>query len=209
MPWGIAAAAIIGGVLENRAIDKAGKREDRAAKRSIEATQAASRQARSDVLGFGKRGAKTANRGFQGALDVFGQAIPAQLDVFQQGNLGAQQALLAGLPQMRNAILGGNVDFGALQPFQVQNVPTGLFQQQTPLNILIQESEVIAEESKKRREIEDLMHQQELISGNARFRTDSRGAPVQVNASGQPIDGSRSLTPERLNTGFNFQQRFR
>jgi hypothetical protein len=36
----------------------------------------------------------------------------------QQGNVGAQQALLSGLPQMNNAILGRQVDYNAMQPQQ-------------------------------------------------------------------------------------------
>jgi len=70
--------------------------------------------------------------GAQGALDIFGRTAPAQIEAAQGGNLTAQQTLLAGLPQFQNAILGGNVDFGALQA-QVQQAPgADFFQQQLP-----------------------------------------------------------------------------
>ena len=39
---------------------------------------------------------------------------------------------------MQNAILGGNVDLSGLQPFQIENIPTDFFQQQTPMNIQAQ-----------------------------------------------------------------------
>jgi hypothetical protein len=61
---------------------------------------------------------------------VFGQSLPAQTDVFQQGNVGAQQAILSGLPQIQNALIGGNVDLSQLQPFQVQKPDLGFFSQQ-------------------------------------------------------------------------------
>jgi hypothetical protein len=87
--------------------------------------------ARQDVLGLfpSAEGARTA--GFQGALDVLGQTIPQQFDVFQQGNVGAQSALLAGLPQFNNAILGLPLDLSTLQP-QTIGFDTSFAQQQLP-----------------------------------------------------------------------------
>ena len=87
--------------------------------------------ARQDVLDIfpSAEGARTA--GFQGALDVLGQTIPQQFGTFQAGNVGAQQALLAGLPQFQNAILGLPTDLSGLQP---QTIPfdTSFAQQQLP-----------------------------------------------------------------------------
>jgi len=128
-------AAVIGGVASNVASNKASKAQGKASDAAIGATRQATTAARADVNRIFPEAQSTANLGFQGALDVFGQSVPAQFDVFQQGNVAAQQALISGLPQIQNAILGGNVDFAALQPFQAQNVPTDLFQQQTPMNI--------------------------------------------------------------------------
>lgn len=70
--------------------------------------------------------------GFQGALDVFGQSLPAQTQAFQQGNVNAQQQLLAGLPQIQNALFGNQVDFSGLQPSNVDTSNLGFFQQQLP-----------------------------------------------------------------------------
>ena len=69
--------------------------------------------------------------GMQAGLNIFGQAIPQQLSTFQQGNVGAQEQLLAGLPQIQNALLGQQVDLSGLQPKQVQFDPS-FFQQQLP-----------------------------------------------------------------------------
>ena len=63
-------------------------------------------QGRQDVLAAFPKAQEARRQGFQGALDVFGQSIPQQLQAFQGGNVGAQQALLGGLPQQQNAILG-------------------------------------------------------------------------------------------------------
>jgi len=88
-------------------------------------------QARSDALGLFPGADINRNLGFQSALDVFGQTIPGQIDAFQQGNFGAQQQLLAGLPLQNNAILGLPTDLSTLQPQRI-NVDTGFAQQQLP-----------------------------------------------------------------------------
>lgn len=67
-------------------------------------------------------------RGTNRAAGIFGGVVPQQMDVLQQGNVGAQAALLAGLPQIQNALLGGAVDFSGLQP-QTLNFNPSVFQQ--------------------------------------------------------------------------------
>jgi len=85
--------------------------------------------ARADVIPLFDAAAQNRIQGFQGALDIFGQTIPQQLQTFQQGNVGAQETLLAGQPQFSNALLGLPIDFNALQARQVQFDPS--FAQQT------------------------------------------------------------------------------
>jgi len=68
--------------------------------------------------------------GFQGAANIFGQAIPQQANVFQQGNVAAQQQIAQGLPQFQNAILGRPVDFGQFQPTTLQQPDFGFLQNQ-------------------------------------------------------------------------------
>lgn len=97
---------------------KAAKAQQQGIERGIEATQAATAQARQDLGELFPQARQDLQQGFQGALDVFGSVVPQQSDIFQQGNIGAQQAILAGLPQMQNAILGGQIDLSALQPSQ-------------------------------------------------------------------------------------------
>ena len=56
------------------------------------------------------------NRGLGLAAEVLAGATPEQLRLSDQGNLQAQRALLSGLPQVQNAILGQPVDLSGLQP---------------------------------------------------------------------------------------------
>ena len=88
-------------------------------------------QSRGDLLALAPGAEANRNMGFQAALDVLKQTIPQQFSTFQQGNTGAQAALLAGLPQIQNAILGQQVDLSALQP-QTINVDTSFANQQLP-----------------------------------------------------------------------------
>ena len=87
--------------------------------------------ARGDVMNLFPASDTNRNMGFQAALDVMGQTIPQQFSTFQQGNVGAQGALLAGLPQMQNAILGLPTDLSGLQPQAIQ-YNTDFAQQQLP-----------------------------------------------------------------------------
>ncbi|MBL4622905.1 MAG: hypothetical protein JKY89_10945 [Immundisolibacteraceae bacterium] len=96
------------------------------------ATTRATNKARDDLFKLFPAAQENAAAGFQSALDVFGQSLPAQSQVFQQGNVAAQQQLLSGLPQFQNAILGGNVDLSQLQPTQLQQPDLSFFQQQLP-----------------------------------------------------------------------------
>lgn len=110
---------------------KAAKAQQKGIEKGIQATQAATRQARGDLMQLFPAAQQNLQQGFQGALDVFGQSIPAQTQALQQGNVGAQQQLLAGLPQIQNALLGGQIDFNQLQPVNVQP-DLGFTQQQLP-----------------------------------------------------------------------------
>jgi hypothetical protein len=169
-------AAVVGGVASNVAAKKAAKAQGKASDAAIGATKQAATEARADVNRIFPQAQATANQGFQGALDVFGQSVPAQFDVFQQGNVAAQQALISGLPQIQNAILGGNVDLSGLQPFQAQNVPTDLFQQRTPMNVQA-----------------DLQAQQDAASMGPVAPTNFVNPPV--NFQNQILGGGRFTTP--------------
>jgi len=86
-------------------------------------------EARGDVLSLFPGGQDARNQTIQQALGILGQTLPQQLDVTQQASQGAQGTLLAGLPQIQNAILGHQVDLSGLQPQQLQFDPS--FAQQT------------------------------------------------------------------------------
>jgi len=87
-------------------------------------------QARGDIENIFPFAQQALQGGFQGAADIFGQAIPQQANVFQQGNLAAQQQIAQGLPQFQNAILGNQVDFSQFQPVQLQQPDFSFLQNQ-------------------------------------------------------------------------------
>ena len=89
------------------------------------------KEARADVSSLFPAADINRNLGIQGALDVIGQGVPQQLSAFQQGNVGAQQQLLAGLPQIQNALLGRPVDLSGLQA-QTLPIDASFSQQQLP-----------------------------------------------------------------------------
>lgn len=84
-------------------------------------------QTRADIFKLFPQAQESRQKGLNAGLSLYGQAVPQMMNTFQQGNVGAQQALLAGLPQMNNAILGNQVSYAGLQPVQLQqptlNIP--------------------------------------------------------------------------------------
>ena len=94
----------------------AAKEQTKALEQSQDFIRKGVQDARKDVNAIFPQARQSAGQGFQGALDIFSKLIPQQAGLFQQGNVGAQQALLAGLPQMNNAILGAPIDYSSMQP---------------------------------------------------------------------------------------------
>lgn len=123
----IAGAAVSAGaaLLDNKNQKKAQK--------SAEAQKAASQafiekqiaQARSDIFKLFPVAQDARKQGLEAGLHLYKQAYPAMMNSFQQGNVGAQNTLLAGLPQANNAVLGNPVSLQGLQAVQLQQ-PQGL-----------------------------------------------------------------------------------
>lgn len=104
----------------------AAKQQTKAIEEASDITQQATNQARSDIMTMFPMAQQNILAGNTGALDLFSQAMPQQMQAAQQGNLNAQQMLLAGLPQMQNALLGNQIDYSGLQA-QQQALPTMSF----------------------------------------------------------------------------------
>lgn len=109
----------------------AAKQQTRALEQAQDYTREATQQARGDIMDLFPQAQAASNAGYQQALNMFGQAAPQQMQMAQQGNQNAQATLLAGLPQMNNALLGMPVDYSALQQQNVTYDPS-LFSQQLP-----------------------------------------------------------------------------
>lgn len=143
-------------------------------------------QARGDVLGLFPEASQARNLGFQAALDVLGQSIPAQLQAFQQGNVGAQQNILAGLPQFRSAILGGQFDPSAFQPTTL-GFDAGFAQQTLP---------TFTEQAAPRTAVQQQQQRQQalsqLLAGAGNF-SGVPSVPQQVGAEG--LGGTTGVGP--------------
>ena len=186
MPTGaaLAAASVIGAVTSRSAAKSAGRAQDQASRRATEQTKTSATQARKDVNRLFSSANKSAQGGFQDALDVYSQSAPAQASLFQQGNVGAQNAILAGLPQMQNAILGGNVDLSQLQAFEVEQPDLSFLNQNTGYTKQINENEAmmqrqadeLAARTPAQQQAIDLSQQNVLAGQQAQFSKDnSRG----------------------------------
>lgn len=116
----IAGVGVLGAVASDRASSKARRTQVEAGDQQAQLVREGRQQAEAAIDRLTPQAQENLLRGNQAALDIFGGLAPAQMDIFQQGNVGAQQALLSGLPQIQNALLGMPTDFSALQPQQLQ-----------------------------------------------------------------------------------------
>lgn len=116
----MAAASLGGSVLGNKA------------QKDAIAQAEAQRQANMGLIqDYGQRASQALLPGYQQAQDIRQQSLNQNLGMagstfrpmieqMQSGDMMAQEAILAGLMGQRNAILGKDIDYSALQP---QNVP--------------------------------------------------------------------------------------
>lgn len=124
-----AAVSVVGGMAADKAnAPSSGKKRAKINEQFIRDMQ---QQSRDDLFGGFGNAQHNANLGFQSGLDVMGQYMPQVFDTFHQGNMGAQNQLIAGMPQVHNAILGMPIDYSAFQPVSV-NYDTGFTQQTLP-----------------------------------------------------------------------------
>lgn len=96
------------------------------------------RQGKSDVLKYVPQGAESARQAYERAYEIARQAGQDRLGVATRGNMDAQRTLIAGLPQMNNAILGEDVDLSGLRAsdaginagstYQAMRLPPGAIQ---------------------------------------------------------------------------------
>ena len=112
------------------------KKAARAQQQNLEQSQQFVRQAAREAEGKAtdlfERSTETIGRGLEGAQNILQELTPAQQDLVTQSNMAAQNTLLAGLPQIKNAILGGApVDLSGLQAQQF-STPTDFLNQPLP-----------------------------------------------------------------------------
>ena len=130
MPWGYAAAAVIGAVGTNAAANKQSNAIEDAAKTSSEQISDSADKARGDLFKLFPAAQDNAMQGYQGAIDVFKQSTPQQMAFGQSGNIAAQNQLINAMPQYQNAILGAPVDYSQFQATDLGQPNLGFMNQQ-------------------------------------------------------------------------------
>ena len=107
----VVAAAVIGSTLVGAAGAKsAAKQAARGQEKGLAASSALNKQAIGQAKDYFNIGQKSAQAGFQSALDFFKNAQPAKYEPMIQGNVAAQKMIGQGAQQANNAILGLPVD---------------------------------------------------------------------------------------------------
>lgn len=119
----VVAAAVIGSAVVGAAASKsASKSAAKSQEKGLAASQAMSNQAIGQAKDYFNIGQKSAQAGFQSALDFFKNVQPAKYEPMIQGNVASQKVIGQGATQANNAILGLPVDMSfanqqqAIQP---------------------------------------------------------------------------------------------
>jgi len=123
--------SIIGGRTSSKAAETSTAAQLQGNREAREQIQQNIDRARRDALGLFGQSQQNQRLGFSESLGLLGQSIPEQGRLTQEGNVAAQQQLLAGLPQIQNAILGNQVDLSGLTPFQA-DANFDIFNRQLP-----------------------------------------------------------------------------
>ena len=111
----IGSAVIGGGVANKGANDAIDAQNDQNSENSAFIKEQA-QKARNDAIPLFNASRKANRSGTQAGMDALGKSTMQQIDTSARGNYFAQEQMLAGLPQVQNAILGMPVDMAALQP---------------------------------------------------------------------------------------------
>lgn len=103
---------------------------------AAEVIQRNAERARQDALSLFPAAQGAMAQGIQSAMDLYGQSAPQQMQVFQQGNMGAQDAMLTGLSGIQQALMGRPMDLRAeslrSQFMSPIGYDTSYFRQQVP-----------------------------------------------------------------------------
>lgn len=126
----MAATAVVGAISSRNSSRRAAAAQTRGQDKASQQVTGGVKRAEDAINRLFPQAQQSAQQGFQGAIDVFGQTLPQQANLFQSGNVAAQQALLSGQPQFMNAILGRQVDLSGIQPFQAQPIDFSFANQQ-------------------------------------------------------------------------------
>lgn len=118
----LAVAVVASAVIAGSASKSAAKSTAKGQEKGLAASQAMSQQAIGQAKDYFNIGQKSAQAGFQSALDFFKNVQPAKYEPMIQGNVAAQKVIGQGAQQANNAILGLPVDMSfanqqtAIQP---------------------------------------------------------------------------------------------
>lgn len=123
------AAGLYGAKRDRDSVENANAEQLRARQESQDYIKQASEQARSDIFQLFPEAQESRQAGISAGLDFLKQSAPLQMGAFQQGNMGAQRAISAGLPQMQAALLGQPIDYSQIQPQQINTSGIGQLMQ--------------------------------------------------------------------------------
>lgn len=114
-----AGAGIYGAKRDRDAANAATAASAEARDESLAYIKEATDTARNDIFELFPSAQESRQSGIGASMDFLKEALPVQIDTFQQGNVGAQEVLANALPQIQNALLGSPVVYDQFQPQRI------------------------------------------------------------------------------------------
>lgn len=115
-PIALGAGSLISSRSASRSQDRATTAQLAANREAMEYQRQATERATSQAIPLFEQAQQNSLQGYGAGIDLLRGMMPAQMNLFQQGNVGAQNIASQAMQQQNAAILGGNIDYSAFQP---------------------------------------------------------------------------------------------
>jgi hypothetical protein len=118
-----AGAALLGGVLAGEASKSGAETASDAQHSAARLIAEQAEEAKNLIFKITPIAESNLLAGQQASMNLLGSSVGPQADLARGGNVAAQKTLLAGLPQMQNAIMGRDVDLSQIQAYEGGGTP--------------------------------------------------------------------------------------
>lgn len=121
--WISATSAVVGGYMAYKGAKDSAEAGADASKAAAQLIKEEGDHARELIFQMIPIGERNLVLGGQKALDILGESMGSEIEMRRGGNIAAQRTILAGLPQIHNALLGRDIDYSKFEVYEGGEIP--------------------------------------------------------------------------------------